>query len=273
MSNMPDNTEALATLIASIRGSAKYRDVCTDVISNIGERELAKRHNLKDVIQATRNTLHQVSGAYLNSREHYTRWLSELRMAVQSQDNSVVRDVCTRIMSSHASTRERLPILDQFYTTLLAGLSPIHSVVDIACGLNPLTLPWMPLASDATYFACDISESMMSFLSACFPLLGVQGSALACDVLQCCPTQKVDVAFLLKAIPCLEQIDKRAGQTLLHAIQADVLVVSFPVRSLGGRSKGMVEHYDAHFRTLVANEPWDIQRFEFSSELVFLVRK
>ncbi|MEO8972089.1 MAG: 16S rRNA methyltransferase [Ktedonobacteraceae bacterium] len=270
---MPDNTEALATLVASIRGSAKYRDVCTEVISNIGARELAKRRSLKEAIQATRNTLHQVSGAYLNSKEHYSRWLAELRMAVQAQDNSAVRDVCTRIMSSHASTRERLPNLDQFYAEILAQLPPIHSIVDIACGLNPLTLPWMSLASDATYYAYDISESMMGFLSACLPLLGVQGDAQARDVLQSCPMQKVNVAFLLKAIPCLEQIDKRAGHTLLHVIQADAIVVSFPVRSLGGRNKGMVEHYDAHFRTLVANEPWDIQRFEFSSELVFLVRK
>lgn len=273
MSSMPDNTESLAALIASIRGSAKYRDVCTEVISNIGARELAKRRNLKEAIQATRNTLHQVSAAYLNSKEHYTRWLAELSMAVQSQDSSAVRDVCKRIIGTHASTRERLPMLDQFYTTILAGLPPIHSVVDIACGLNPLTLPWMPLASDATYYAYDISESMISFLTACLSLLGAQAHAQACDVLQSCPTQKADVALLLKAIPCLEQIDKRAGHTLLHAIQADAIIVSFPVRSLGGKNKGMVEHYDAHFRTLVAHETWDIQRFEFSSELVFLVRK
>lgn len=273
---MPDNTEALATLIASIRGSAKYRDVCAEVISDIGARELAKRRTLKEAIQATRNTLHQVSGAYLYSKEHYSRWLAELQTAVHpgdNEDNGAVRAVCTRIMSSHASTRERLPILDQFYTTILAELPPIHSIVDIACGLNPLTLPWMPLASDATYYAYDISESMMSFLTACLPLLGVNGHAQACDALQSCPTQKVDVAFLLKAIPCLEQIDKRAGHTLLHAIQANAIVVSFPVRSLGGRNKGMVEHYDAHFHALVADETWDIRRFEFSSELVFLVKK
>lgn len=273
---MPDNTESLAALIASICSSPKYRDVCTEVIGNIGERELAKRRNLKEAIQATRNTLHQVSGAYLDGKGHvprYTRWLAELQTAAQAQDNGAMRDVCTRILSFHASTRERLPILDQFYTTILAELPPVHSVVDIACGLNPLTRPWMPLASDATYYAYDISESMMGFLSACLPLLGVQGYAQACDVLQWSPTQKVDVALLLKAIPCLEQIDKRAGHTLLHAIQADVIIVSFPAYSLGGRNKGMVEHYDAHFRALAADEPWDIQRFEFTSELVFLVKK
>ena len=282
MSNMPNNAEPLATLIASIQNSAKYRDVCVEVIGNIGARELAKRRNLKEAIKATRNTLHQVSGAYLDSKEHYTHythWLAQLRVATQLHDTNALRDVCTRILNSHASTRERLPILDQFYTQILAELPPIHSVVDIACGLNPLTIPWMPLAKDASYYAYDISESMMSFLDACLPLLGVQGHAQACDVLQCSPTPKVDLALLLKAIPCLEQIDKHAGQTLLQSIQADAIVVSFPVRSLGGRNKGMAEHYEAHFRALVAHEEqathraWDIQRFEFASELAFLLRK
>ena len=273
---MPDKTdkaEALATLVASIRASSKYRDVCTEVIGDIGARELAKRRTLKEAISATRNTLHQVSAAYLYSKEHYTRWLAELRTATQSGDAGAVREVCTRILGSHASTRERLPILEQFYTTLFAELAPVHSIVDVACGLNPLTLPWMPIAGDASYYVYDISESMMSFLSECFLLLGVEGHAQACDVLQSCPTQKVDVALLLKAIPCLEQIDKRAGSTLLHTIEAGTLVVSFPVRSLGGRNKGMVEHYDAHFRSLVAGETWEIERFDFDSELVFLVRK
>ena len=276
---MTSNAEPLATLIASIQNSAKYRDVCSEVIGNIGERELAKRRNLKEAIKATHNTLHQVSGAYLDSKEHYTRWLAELQTAAQSHYSQAVRDVCTRILSSHASTRERLPILDQFYTQIFAELPPIHSVVDIACGLNPLTLPWMPLANDATCYAYDISESSMSFITACLPLLGVQGHAQACDVLQLSPMPKVDVALLLKAIPCLEQIDKHAGQTLLRNIQADAIVVSFPVRSLGGRNKGMIEYYEAHFRTLVAHEEqetheaWDIQRFEFTSELAFLLRK
>lgn len=276
---MPSNAEPLATLIASIQNSAKYRDVCVEVIGNIGARELAKRRNLKDAIKATHNTLHQVSGAYLDSKEHYTRWLAELQTAAQSHYGQAVRDVCTRILNSHASTRERLPILDQFYTQIFAELPPIHSVVDIACGLNPLTLPWMPLANNATYYAYDISESSMSFITACLPLLGVQGHAQARDVLQFSPMPKVDVALLLKAIPCLEQIDKHAGQTLLRTIQADAIVVSFPVRSLGGRNKGMIEYYEAHFRALVAHEEqethkaWDMQRFEFASELAFLLRK
>ncbi len=51
------------------------------------------------------------------------------------------------------------------------------------------------------------------------------------------------------------------------------LLVSFPVHSLGGRHKDMIANYESHFRELVANEDRLIRRFEFATELVFLVTK
>ena len=113
----------------------------------------------------------------------------------------------------------------------------------------------------------------MDFLNACLPYLGVQGEAQVCDVIHACPTQRADVAFLLKAIPCLEQLDPLAGKRLLETIRADHLVVSFPAASLGGRSKGMVTNYESHFVDMVGDKPWSIERFVFPTELVFLVRK
>ncbi len=174
-------------------------------------------------------------------------------------------------MSYHVSTRERLPILDQFYTTILADLPPIHSILDVACGFNPLALPWMPLAESVEYYAYDIYQDMLSFLDKFMSLIQVKGQTQVCDVIQSCPTIQVDVAFVLKAIPCLEQLEKSAGSQLLHSINAKYIVVSFPVHSLGGRSKGMGVNYEAQFRTLVENTTWSFKKFEFPTELAFLI--
>ena len=106
-----------------------------------------------------------------------------------------------------------------------------------------------------------------------YGLMEVQGYGIVSDVIQSCPTQKVDVAFILKAIPCLEQVDKEAGLRLLETINAEHLVVSFPAHSMGGKNKGMVTNYESRFYKLVAHETWSIQRFEFPGELVFLVSK
>jgi 16S rRNA (guanine(1405)-N(7))-methyltransferase len=258
-------------LVAAVRKSSRYGRVCEDVVRSVGERELAKGRRLKDAIKATKRKLHQVGGAYLDGGLDYAAWLDDLQAA--SGNGADFRQVCARVMVHHASTRERLDILDEFYATVLAGLPPLRSVLDLACGLNPLTIPWMNLPDGAMYYAYDIYEDMVEFLQAFMELTPVRGQAAACDVLRSCPKPRVDLALVLKSIPCLEQIDKSAGAQLLDAIDADYLLVSFPVHSLGGRSKGMPTNYEARFRELVVDKDWAIKRFEFATELAFLVCK
>jgi 16S rRNA (guanine(1405)-N(7))-methyltransferase len=257
-------------LVESVLASPKYRDISPQLVRNIGTQELSKRRTLKEALKATKNKLHQMGGAYLEGAD-YARWLHDLRAC--ADDKNELQRVCRSIMTHHASTRERLPILDQFYTTLLTDLAPISSLLDLACGFQPLALPWMPLAEPVTYYAYDIYQHMMDFLQEWFALIGIQGHAQMCDILQACPTHAVDVAFVLKTIPCLEQLDKHAGQRLLQAINARYLIVSFPVHSLGGKKKGMVAHYEAQFRALLGDAPWTVKRVEFATELVFVVTK
>ena len=176
-------------------------------------------------------------------------------------------------MQTHASSRERLPILDEFYRETLAEIAPVRSVLDVACGLNPLAIPFMPLAVGATYTACDIYTDLADFLDQAFPLLGVSGSALALDVTRTIPPEQVDLALIVKAIPCLEQVEKGVGARLLAGVNADHVLVSYPARSLGGASKGMRENYAAQFDDLAAGRGWTIRRFDFANELAFLVTK
>lgn len=266
--------DALRELVDAVRAAAKYRTVCADLVAHIGAQELQKRRNLKAAIKSTKSKLHQVAGAYAGGSVDYDTWLARLDAAESAAEQ---RAVCADILGQHASTRERLPILSHFYTTLLQDLPPIHTVADLACGLNPLTWPWLAatgaLAPDPIYHAFDVYTDQARFLERAFGHLHVRGEAHAIDLLRTPPQQRFDLALLFKAIPCLEQIEKNAGRSLLAEIDAAVLLVSFPVQSLGGRNKGMAAHYAAHFADLVRDQPWDIDTFEFDSELVYRIRK
>ena len=264
--------ELIERLVSAVRSSSKYRQVCAEVVRNVGERELAVRRNLKEAIRATKNKLHQVGAAYLPTQTHYEQWLEELRHAARSSESDF-RAACLRIMSHHASTHERLPILERFYSTALREISPVHSVLDVACGFNPLAIPWMGLPPEAAYFACDMYEDLMAFLSSFLAIVGRPGRAEARDVLHNLSSEPADLAYLLKALPCLEQVDKGAGPRLLEAIRARHLLVSFPVASLGGRDRHMVANYEARFRELIHDKGWAVQRFAFESELAFLVSR
>lgn len=258
----------LPQLLEAIAASAKYRHVSAEFVQRLGEQELAKRRNLREAIQAVKNKLHQVGGAYLDQPPPYAAWLAELRATPPDR----LRPLCARWLGAHASTRERLPILDEFYATLFAALPPIHSVADLACGLNPLARPWMPLPPAASYFACDIYADMTDFLDVFLEGWPGGGRAEAHDLLGFTPP-RAQLALLLKTLPCLEQVDKAASLKLLQSVPADYLIVSFPAHSLGKRDKGMVENYAAHFQELVGDQPWPIKRFEFKSELAFVVDK
>ena len=260
-------------IIEAILHSANYKYVSPDLVRTVASQEVTKRRTFKEALKATKNKLHQVGGAYLDGRDEYSSWLSMLRSVVQRGDQSRLRAECMRVMNNHASTRERLPILDQFYTTLFAELDPIHSILDLACGLNPLALPWMALAEGGHYYAYDIYRDEMEFLDQWLLLLHVNGHAHTCDLIQSCPTQQVDVALVLKTIPCLEQVEKHAGHRLLQAINAKYMLVSFPLQSLGGKSKGMATYYEDHFLHMVAEETWSIRKVVFPTELVFVVTK
>jgi 16S rRNA (guanine(1405)-N(7))-methyltransferase len=119
----------------------------------------------------------------------------------------------------------------------------------------------------------DIYDDMMTFLQSAFWVMGIQGKAESRDVVADCPTDMVDVALVLKAIPCLEQLDKHAGRVLLDTIRARHVVVSFPTRTVGGRSIGMRGHYETHFNELIAGRDVLVKRHEFENELVFVLTR
>lgn len=261
----------LDALIAEVLESSKYRWVSPELVRRIGERELHAHRRLKDAVKETRNKLHQVGGSYQGLRPEYAAWLSQLRAA--QGDEQAWREACLAIMQHHASTRERLPVLEALYAELFGQLPEVRRVLDLACGLNPLALPWMPLGAGVTYMACDIYADMVGFVGEYLQLAGVPGRAWVCDLVSGAPGEAADLALALKLIPVLEQVEKGAGQRLLQQIDAPAILVSFPAQSLGGRQRGMAAHYTQLFERMVAGQSWGVTRLSFVSELAFLVRK
>lgn len=265
--------ERLLSLIQKVQANPKYQNISQDLVSRLSEDALRKGLSGKSAIKSVRNKLHQVGGAYFKQKINFDLYKTDLAGLPEDLHSEGVKDFCIKMMQIHASTAERLPILDTFFHTCLNPISPVKSIVDLACGLNPFAIPWMPLADTFTYHACDIYLDMVGLIRSFFQHTGVSGGAEACDLMTRLPQTNGQVALLLKSIPCLEQVDKEISQHLLTSIQAEHILVSFPVRSLGGQKKGMLTFYKEHFYDLVANTGWQIREFIFPSELAFLVTK
>ena len=123
---METEDSTLAQIVEAVLSSPKGRGISEDFVREVGRKELAKRRNLREAIKATKSKLHQVAGSNLGPNMRYGAWLEELRTAHKSGDPDTFLQTCMKVAAHHASTRERLRILGQFYATILADLPPIH---------------------------------------------------------------------------------------------------------------------------------------------------
>ena len=260
-------------LVAQVMSGAKYKNVTPDLVRRLTQEALASGLIGKPAVKYVRNKLHQVGGAYFKQKVDYSALKQELDQLPTEISADETRDFCRRVMQVHASTAERLPILETFFHTCLAPIAPVTSINDLACGLNPLAFPWMPVADTVQYHACDIYEDMLGLISVFFNHFHLAGRAEPCDLITTTPTGKTQVAFLLKSIPCLEQMDQSIVIRLLDEINSEHILVSFPVHSLSGRQKGMSTFYKDHFVNLINGKTWFVQEFRFQTELAFLVSK
>jgi len=263
----------LDLLVAAVAKTRKYSSLCPDLVRRLGSQELRKRQGLAQAVKATKNKLHQVAGAFLDSGMRYPRWLEQLEAAARTGGPAGQRAVCLKVLGLQSSTRERLEIMDEFYAAIFSRLPPVRSVLDLACGLNPLAIPWMPVEAGCAYYAYDVYLDMMDFIGRFLALAGIKGRAECRDILGLAAFPKTDLTLVLKSLPCLDQIEKDASLALLDKIESPFLVVSYPVHSLGRRDRDMPRNYRERFQGLVRGRGWQVAEIGFRSELVFLINR
>jgi 16S rRNA (guanine(1405)-N(7))-methyltransferase len=273
----PEKARSLAQVVSAVSASKKYRSICADTVRRIAERELASHADLRSATKAAKRRLHQVYGAFEGPFDYEAAY-EQLASAYGSGSDLEIRAACRAIMALHSSTRERLPFLDRFYPAIWQITGRPSSILDLGCGLNPLSIPWMgwsPAAgqpSPTRYVALDIDADRVCFLNRALALAGFEPLA-RCQDLLLSPLPAAGVALLLKMSPSLERQERGATLRLLEEIQAPFVVVSFAVKSLGGREKGMLAHYDRRFLEWAASRDWPVEKLVFDAELVFVVGK
>jgi len=259
-------------IVIRVRASRKYRSVCVDTVRRIAADEWSRWGALKPALKATKSRLHQIYGAY-ETGTGLRHAADALRSATMDGRKEAIRSACRYMLSLHTSTRERLPDLDRFYRDIYAHTGIPHVILDLACGLNPLALPWMGLGQGSEYHAYDIDGDRIALLNDYLDMAGVQINAHLQDVICDPPDEKGDLALLLKSAACLERQRRGSTLALLDKLAVDWVVVSFPVKSLGRREKGMPEHYAHQFDGMLYGRPWPVTRLDFPTELVFAVDK
>ncbi len=257
-------------IIERIRLAAKYRDVHVDTIADIVRQESAKASGMADLERRARLKLHRVVAGYL-----LTGRVRHLARGLAGADGSdaTQRELCRAVLGTHFSTAERLPDLARFYPAVIGAVGAVRSVADLACALNPFSMPWLRDVTDAEYAGYDLNlayvELGSAFLAGRYP----RCSVVHRDVLVRPDAITADVALVLKTYHNMEDRQPGAGLRLVAEVRSPVVVVSFPVRTMTGRPASCTARLLPGLTGLAASRNWELDRVELPAELIVIVRK
>jgi len=260
-------------IINTIKQLKKYNalDLPDDLLLNLLEQEKQKFSSPKQLEDSFRKKLHNIVAPYLDK----TNYLYELS-AIDSQlnpDNPLqTKAYCAYILSKHASTKERLPSLDTFYGKLFSLIGKPQTILDLACGLNPFALPWMPIDNSINYFAYDIHKPRIDLINRFFEINGLRPLAICQDILVSPPKQEADTAFFFKEAHRFEKRKPGCNREFWQALNVKTILVSLPTEDLKHHHNLIPRHQQFMERTTQGLN-WKIDEIQFENEIVFVIWK
>ena len=226
------------SIVEGLACSSRYRHLAAALLERTAAWAAARHTRRGAALKAAKSKLHQVFGAYATGLDALERHLDDL------ETSGDIDGVCRRVMRLHRSTDERLSFMEMFHATIWKHCGEPRHILDLAAGLNAFSLPCSGLAEQVSYTAVEVDRRMVDAVRRILAFTHRPGECHWHDILDTIPCTSADVALLLKTLPCLER--QRAGASVdLMCRLADIpeIVVSYPVRSLGGADKSMRQTY------------------------------
>ena len=245
----------------SLLSSKKYGALCASTVERIFNEELLKRSSIKEADKHTRTHLHQISGAYLGADQ------LKKGAALLSQHLKGDKDALNSVLKLHASTNERLGIIEPLYERIFKSTNKPDLILDLACGLNPIWLGAHGLSVRGYDLHGDTNELVNLWADACSWDVRCETA----DLTEKIAFETCDLALMMKLLPVIEQQQKGAAVELLKSVPAKYLVVSFPTRTLSGRRVGMATNYARWFTDNCPSDLTTLDSFEMGNELVYVL--
>jgi 16S rRNA (guanine(1405)-N(7))-methyltransferase len=266
------NDEALKAITSRLLSSRKYKGLGLpkETISDLIEQNLPHGKNTRDIEKVVRQKLHNIIAPYLETLD-YAAAGAEIK-TISPDDKEAIEEFCVSVLEKHASTRERLPIMTNFYRRIFELTGIPGSILDLACGLNPFALPFMNLPFSTSYRAYDLHQPRIQLINDLLALLNRPPLAEKMDILVDPPKEQADVAFFFKEAHRFEQRQHGCNRAFWESLNVKYLLVSLPSANLTG-SHSMIDGQRILVERTLKGLPWAVHELIFETEIVFCIDK
>jgi hypothetical protein len=216
-------------LINQIRKKKELTDISINLVKDVLDNYLEKNNfrmpetkkERKVIIKEVRAELRKYVGRFQVSGSKKKR-LELLR------ENKI-----DCLLKTHSSTKERLE--SGTYKLLFHYLTEIspNSILDLACGLNPLSVS--SEFPKSKYYASDIKVDELNLLKEFFKKNKISGETFVADIRNEKTYPKTDVCLLLKVLDIIEKKGHKKTKNLLEILKCKNLIISFSTKTLSGK--------------------------------------
>ena len=264
-------------ILRQIKQSKKYKTLSEPVVLEEIEKYLKRnpqieRYKDKKILKDIKTELHKIYGSFqINSKQKREKYFEELKLA---PDNI---ELTKKILLTNSSTKERLENYEEIYPNIFTITGKPNSILDLGCGLNPFSFPFMNLEK-VNYYAYDIDGTDISLIRDYFfsmkeKITGkadeINLASINEDEIKKLP--KGDVCFMFKLVDVLDRKDHKQSEKIITNLDSKYIVVSFSKKTLAGKMmnfpyRGWIE------RMLERNKLW-FQKIDFENEVFYIIKK
>jgi 16S rRNA (guanine(1405)-N(7))-methyltransferase len=225
-------------ILQQIKSSKKYKTLSDEIILkeiNSYLKSNPKKSVSKFMLKEIKTKLHRMYSSYQTSKKcKREKYLNELKQ--NPKNIYIIQD----ILSTNISTKERLEDYESLYQEIFSITRKPKTIVDLGCGLNPISFPYMNLTS-VNYHAYDIDESDINFLNEFFKIekIIIQGNAEILDINNESSINKIpnsDIVFLFKIIDIIDINNHKPSEELIKSLikKTKFIVASFAIKTIAG---------------------------------------
>ncbi|MBR9706030.1 hypothetical protein GOV14_03280 [Candidatus Pacearchaeota archaeon] len=233
----------LSNLLKKVKSNKKYKSLSSDIVIKEIKNYLKSNPKVTSIdresIKQIRSMLHKKYSSFqTKGKRKRNLYLEELEKHVNS-DNKDILEITKKLLSIVVSTKERVNDYSFLYESIFKHTGFPETIVDLGCGMNPLSYPFMDLKK-VKYFCYDIDEQDINFLNKYFEVMKKRGFFGHAEILDMTDTDNVknlpksNIAFLFKTLDVIDIKNHKASEALIKQLIniTDFIVVSFATKTI-----------------------------------------
>jgi 16S rRNA (guanine(1405)-N(7))-methyltransferase len=223
----------------------------------------------KKIVKLTREKLHKAYGVFQENKSQVQKLLDELQ---STENEHEIFSIHRMLLSSVLSTKERLEFYEEMYKGIFELTGWPRSILDLGCGFNPMSFPFMGV-DEVDYYAYDINEEDVEILNRYFGIMGddISGKARLFKFGDSTQFPKADVCFLFKVLDILDAKGHKKSEELIESLDCKWIVASFSTKTVSGRP---MEHaHRGWMDQMLKRRGHEFKILEFENEIFYVIKK